>query len=485
MTPRAAGGQAAPTRRRAGRGARPGPGGTASDEDLLAGFLNGLDADALRGLLREFATDAGIRRALLVRAAASVGTDADLAATLTASVKATLTLPRRLDRRQSTAYAAAAAALLDELEGHLAAGRADATREPLQEAAVRLRKVVMNVYDDAGLMGACCQRAADLHVRACREGAPNVLRLAKWLTSFRTSSPGWPRTDLASYADLFDERAMAAYRAGIDSYAVRLSGAREWDRRMLHQLQVELADHDGDVDGAIAVLRSREHPAYDEILERLDAAGRTDDALALVDEAVRAERYSARAQLRGHWLSPDAVSDHYLAAGRVDDALAFARTLLVKDPSTTSLAHLLRVGSETGTAAAQKNWATSWARDRASRSSGDVLIDWALAAGDLEEARAVALEFGAGAQWSQLSTALEATHPKDAADLHRPRLADDLRYPDTRTYPEIAERLATMLQLYARAGLADEFIAEIRGIRAQYANRPSLQLAMDAAALPR
>lgn len=59
---------------------------------------------------------------------------------------------------------------------------------------------------------------------------------------------------------------------------------------------LELADHDGDLDQAIAVLRMGAHPAYGEIIDRLEAAGRDEEALAVTDEAAAAGRITVSAR---------------------------------------------------------------------------------------------------------------------------------------------------------------------------------------------
>ena len=120
------------------------------------------------GCCGEFATDAAIRRALLARAAASVGTDADH--------------NRDVDgERQGDADTAAPAR--SATEHRLCRCRRRAARRARRTPGCRpgrchagtvagerhrpAAQVVMNVYDD-GPDGACCQRAADHMSRAAR-----------------------------------------------------------------------------------------------------------------------------------------------------------------------------------------------------------------------------------------------------------------------------------------------------------------------------
>src|SRR5207342_30251 len=85
-----------------------------------------------------------------------------------------------------------AQAFLDDIEVLLDAGAADQVRPALKRALTRLRTVVLNADDSAGVLGDACQRAAELHARACVEGEPDGVALARWLVKFRAESPGWP-----------------------------------------------------------------------------------------------------------------------------------------------------------------------------------------------------------------------------------------------------------------------------------------------------
>lgn len=52
-----------------------------------------------------------------------------------------------------------------------------------------------------------------------------------------------------------------------------------WDRFAVDTMLLELADHRGDVDGAIGILARGEHPRYVAVIDRLRAAGRDDEVL--------------------------------------------------------------------------------------------------------------------------------------------------------------------------------------------------------------
>jgi hypothetical protein len=70
--------------------------------------------------------------------------------------------------------------------------------------------------------------------------------------------------------------------------------------------------------------------------------------------------------------------------------------------------------------------------------------------------------------------------PVAAAELYRPELENDLRYPNSKLYPDIAARLARMAKLYEQGGRSADFASFIAHIRQEYGNRPSLMKALGA-----
>ncbi|MEE6169183.1 MULTISPECIES: hypothetical protein [unclassified Mycolicibacterium] len=68
----------------------------------------------------------------------------------------------------------------------------------------------------------------------------------------------------------------------------------------------------------------------------------------------------------------------------------------------------------------------------------------------------------------------------ESADLYRPQLEKDLQYPDSKLYPDIAERLATMAELYEKCGRSADFASFMAQLRRDYCKRPALMKALDA-----
>lgn len=470
-------------------GGRSGAAG-ASDETHQAGvpaYLAGLDAPALRDLVLDLAAySEPATRELQLRAALASGQAGDIAQLLTAAVTSALNPRGFIDYRRSFEVARDVEGVLDEAEKYLGLGAADAVRPALLKALTRLRTLTQRADDSAGVLGSACQRAADLYARACRDGSPDPGKLATWLLKFRTESPGWPETPLADFVSAFDDKALTSYRRGVAALDRKLQGADRYRRFGVHQMLLELADHDQDVDRAVELLAEGEHPEFVGIVGRLRAAGRMREAMAWVDRAVAAERVSLRmGAARGYWLDPATTAGWYLDDGRDDDAITLLRGVFLREPSVTSYELLARVAGELGRGDAERAWAVEAERARAGRPrDGSVLVDIALHEGDLDAAWRAADEYGAGSAWEALARASAASRPLEAARLYRPHLDDLLDRAQTSRYPEVAAVLRRMQPLYDAAGRSEEFADEVRALRSEYRRRTSLIAAFDKAGLP-
>jgi uncharacterized Zn finger protein len=439
------------------------------------------DAEVRSRLVDLVEQDPGVRRALELRAAAKTGDVSALAEELDAMVKQALSFRGFIDYRRSFGVARDADLMLDELETYLDAGTADALLPALLRAVTRLRKVVLQGDDSAGVLGNACQRAAELYARACREGHPDRKKLARWLVRFRESSPGWPQLELGDFVAAFDDTALAVYRREVSKLDERQAGQDRWQRFEADRMLLELADHDGDVDRAIELLSDGEHTSYGAIIERLRAAARDDEAVGWIDRAVAAGRVSGHATANEFWLDPKEIARTYLAINRTDDAIAVLRADFTQRADLASFRQLLDVAEECGRREAERSWALEKALELASRPYGDgaLLVDIALADGDLETAWSAARELGAGHKWRALADASKDYAPREAAALYRADVEKDLQYADTSKYADIARRLAAMQDLFARAEAKEEFDAYLAELRETYRRRRSLMSALE------
>ena len=448
----------------------------------IAELVAVLDDSEVRAVVVELADrDAGVRRAVELRAAARTGDVSALADELEGMVKQALAVRGHIDYRRSFGVARDAEQLLDELEAYLDAGSADAVAPALLRATTRLRKVVLQADDSSGLLGNAGQRAAEMYARACREGAPDAKKLARWLVQFRDSSPGWPQLELADFVEAFDGAALEAYRRAVAKLDEAYADRDHYKRFEVDRMLLELADHDGDVDRAVELLTTRDHPQYGAVIDRLRAAGRDEEAIEWMDRAVAAGRVSGRMGGDEVWLDPVEVADTYRSLGRNADGTAVLREEFARRPELATFRRLAGVRQP------DRPWgrrAVLGARQGARARGGAVwrgalLIEIALSDGDLETAWSAARDLGAGRQWRLLADASRDFAPREAAELYRDDVGKDLKYADTQKYASIAERLAAMRDLYQRAGAEADFADYLAELRDTYRRRTSFISALD------
>src|SRR4051812_1428769 len=371
-------------------------------EAALQATVHAMDVEELRDLVLTLAQrDDGLRRLIEVRASTEAGNGTQATAELKSYVRNTLAVRGFVDYRRSFEVAGVASEVLDELENHLNGGAAETARPALLQALTRLRKITEHADDSSGSIGDECQRAADLYARACRLGEPDPVKLAAWLVKFRADSPGWPHLELADFVDSFDERALAAYRKAVTALDRKLADRDHFGRFEIDAMLLELADHDGDVERAIGLLSQREHTQYGAIIDRLRAAGRTDEAVGWIDRAVAAGRISSRGGGNSYWLSPDDVATTYQGLGRIDDAVAVLRSDFARQPSVPTYRVLLDFAAGIDRADAERSWAMDHARHLASDpyAQGAVLVQLLLSEGDIDAAWEAADRYGPGWAW--------------------------------------------------------------------------------------
>lgn len=418
-------------------------GAPADVDDGLVGLIADLSKGELHQILLELARrDDSVRRELELRHAVAAGDSGFIADDLVALVSDALSGRGFIDYRRSFDVAKDAEEVLDELERCVDAGAADAAGPALVKAVTRLQKLAGSADDSSGLIGSACQRAADLYARACREGRPDGVKLAKWLAKFRDQSPGWPDLALADFVDALDQKALDTYRRAVAAIDRKLpQDGERWTRDEVDRMRLELADHDGDVDQAVQILSGGDPPSYGAIVARLDAVGRTGDALDWIDRAVDAGRVTSR--MGGgdeYWLDPAETAARYRDVGRYDDGLAVLRHDFARSPSWRTFCALMEYAVLGGQDRAVRAWAFGVLREQATApfGSGAVLVEIALGEHDLDAAWAAASSFGAGHLWEKLATASAESRPLDAASLYLPALEKDLTHANTRLYADIA-----------------------------------------------
>lgn len=452
----------------------------------LEAAVQAMGVDELRDLVLALAQrDDGVRRMLEIRAATTSGDIEQAQAEFETYVRDMLSFRGYIDYRRSFEVAEVASEMLDELEIHVNSGAAEVVRPALLSAVTRLRKIIGHVDDSSGSIADQCQRAADLYALACRLGEPDRVKLAKWLVKFRADSPGWPHVVLADFVDAFDEQALATYRRAVAALDRKLEDSKELDRFEINAMLLELADHDGDLDRAITLLSQREYPQYGAIIDRLRAAGRNEEVVMWIDRAVADGRISSYGGGNEFWLNPDDVARTYLELGRIDDAVGVLRADFIRQPSVENYRVLVDFAAGIDRAGTERSWALEHARQLATDrfAAGAVLVQLLLSEDDVDAAWQAADRYGPGPAWRELADRGAEARPVAAADLYRPQLEKDLQYPNSALYPDIAETLATMEELYEKGGRSADFASYIAEIRQSYGRRPALMKALDAKGL--
>ncbi len=370
---------------------------------------------------------------------------------------------------------------VDELERHLDGGAHPVVRRVLQHLLTRLGDLARDA-DNADALLEVAERASALFGRAA-EGHPDPVTLARWVVDFRVEYGGWPSLALDAVAHAFDEPAWDAYRISVATFGGGGPAADPYRSEIDHML-LELADHDGDVDRAVALLSGGDHSYYREILRRLRDAGRPADVLAWLDRAVTQGCVDV-AWRAGPAIVPveDAV-DAYLEGRRPEAALAIARTLFDRDLTVDAFRLLISVAERCGSEDEQRTWAFEQATLRAHSSGGAHLVRLHLADGNVTRAWEAADAFGAGHAWRELVDASEDDFPLRAGRLCLAQVLESLTTPDSKRYPAIVDLLVKARALHDTAGHRAEADAEITRLREVYRRRPALMSAMNRPGLP-
>lgn len=235
--------------------------------------------------------------------------------------------------------------VIDELERHLEAGAHGVVRRALEHLLTRVGDLARDA-DDADALLEVMERASTLFGRAA-EGHADPVGLARWVVRFRVEYGGCPSLALGLVARVFDEPAWDAYRAGVAVAGGGGPGADPY-RSEVDLMLLELSDHDGDVDHAIALLSGTDRPYYAEIVKRLRAAGRQADLLDWLDRAVTHGKVDFAWRADHAIVAAEEAASAYVNGGRMDAALAVPRTLFSRDLSVAAYRLLHEVAERYG-----------------------------------------------------------------------------------------------------------------------------------------
>lgn len=447
----------------------------------LEAWLTALSRDELLALVREqVAGDRELRRRLELRAA-SARSDLD---TVRERVLALLD-PRSFARYGYIEYAAApgyarqVAEAADALRALSAGGQAAFAVSLAEEAIRALGEVYGEIDDSDGLVGQAVAAVAEAHLQACSVARPDPERLAEWLAGHMLGdSNDATDVDPLDYAEVLGQVGLARLRQ-LAAEARRRS-PRGWAEKYLME---RLVQAEGDVEALVALYAKDLVPSgatHLRIAEELDAAGRTEDALAWAERGLRDTADEAHVDGR----LVDYVCARYTRAGREAEIVALRRVRFLAERSLAAYQQLRAAAQradrwETERAAALDALREDAPEERGGRSRGPVLIDALLDDGDLDPAWREAPRCADDRQWQQLADLSRDTRPADALAVYL-RLVELLKEPTgERVYERMARLLLDVRSCHRALGTEDAFTLYLADLRAELKRRRKLMTVLD------
>lgn len=421
-----------------------------AEPNPVESWLDGLDADTLRDLLRDAVGQVpGVGE--LVSRAYIAATD-DVTA-LRAEVEDVLAPRRRFyDYRQANAYAADAEPLIVLLTDRAARPSAELL-EVIERAVALSVRTILRSDDSAGIQGDQIHRLLDLHADLAAGIAPTLdtkarRRLARWLHAFVFSGKQDVfEVDVDAYADALGPPGVAEYRALLEKSAT----AAGEDDFSVRYARGRLAVLDRDPDAIIIVIGEGLDNQY-----RVLAVVQALDDAHLPDLAVE---HAKRGLTLAH--SPHAAAlvqrlvDDAAARGDTEAVLTLRRDAFTRGPTSTTLAGYAAAARTAGTWDDEQGFAeTILATARPWEWIGVLL-----AAGRDDEAWefAVAHPDTAASQWDQLCARRARTHPADTLPHYQRLITETLATTGRGSYLTAARLLVRLRDASTAAGTPATF----------------------------
>ena len=480
-----------------------------SAADDVRAYLEGLDKARLVDLLLAQADDDELLRGRLELEAASVrgiGSDVDRYRRV---IRDVMCPGDFIGYRSMYDYSRGIDDLIDSLAELLVGGFAAELIDLCEHALACLEDALGSVDDSDGFMGDIRDRLIGLHHEACLKVRPDPVALAERLFEWELHSD-WEifLGAAATYADVLGEPGLAAYRRRAEEVWERTPALapgkdREYStpRFTITHIMETLADLSLDVDALVAVkardLTSPYH--FVEIAEIYVAAGRYDDALAWAERGSAAYPDCADVRLL------EVLADEYERRDRVQDAVSLMWSLLERRPTLDSFqrlkAHAARAGRwdiwrtkalDCLRQAAATPSATDGGRPRLQGAPS--LPSWSWAVGRSEVVKALLWEGDAHAAWEEavaggctiplwmeVAAARAIDHPEDALPIYRQQVERAIDQKNKRGYADAVELLHRVRELMDRLDAGDEFAAYLATVRAAHKQKRSLVRLLDEA----
>ncbi len=444
-------------------GAAKGGGGALTQ---IRAHLETKDVAALVDILVDFAErDPVIFQRLDLAAAASTGDAATLEARLKKAIESAPRTGRFIDYRAAGGWAAEVDGALDALEA-IASGRtAPIVMHLALHAIGRIEKAIGHMDDSDGHCTHLMARAAEIHLRACRDAQPDGVGLARTLYAREMEEEYDVFSGAAAtYADILGRKGLAEYRRLAEAAFRRLPprGRKKGydpERSRLSRMMDYFAERDGDLEARIAIREADQSSSWDvlKLAEFCLEHGREEEALRRAEE--------------GLWLFEDDRPDERLYVfvarllgkkGRKEEAVAHLMRAFDKAPSLTLHESLKSAGrAKASEAAIAKLRSIIAARGPTAREArSDLLIEILMAEGQYEDAWVVLREREAGEKLTlRLAEKSEKTRQTEVIAVYRQHVESLVRMGGNRSYDEAAKyiaRLANLQTVAAHAAYLDD-----------------------------
>jgi uncharacterized Zn finger protein len=394
---------------------------------------------------------------------------------------------------------------IDALDELLAEGHAREVIELTEYALTAVEQSLEHIDDSDGQMGDLAARLQELHLEACRRGAPDQVELAKRLFA-RELDGGWDIFDRAAltYADILGEIGLAHYRELAHAHWATVpeltpgedSRERYGARFRITRIMETLAEQSGDLHDQIAV-RERDlgNPySFLQIAELCRSHGENDMALDWAQRGMAEFPDSLDQRLR------DFLVAEYRRRGRTEEAIEHTWTAFNSRPALETYQELaidakaLGEWDERRTAALMLLRAPLTNPDAGGsrlppRNHRDAteLVRVLLWEDDPDAAWRAATEDGCThSLWLQLADQRRAEHPEDTLTVYRRHVEQIIGGKDKRSYAEAVRLIEEKIRpLFTECGKPDDYDGYLEEIRSSHRPKRNLMKLMDQPETPR
>lgn len=432
----------------------------AADDPAFETIL-GLDHEELAGLVYDAAQrDARTAQRIEAKVATSTGQPAVEVKEWSKAVTAAFGRPSRyIDYYEAPRWAQGVQDLFDGLRGLLDDGYADAVVPLVEYAFERADKATGYVDSSDGCFGQISWEIEDLHLRACSEARPDPVALARRLVDFELTAEldtFWRAA--ATYAEVLGPEGLAEYRRLVQPRYDALPAPSDsdylTDRLHVTNAMLGVARAGGDADEVIAIrARSLRSPHdYEEIVEVLADADRTDEAIDWARQGLAMEGR----EFQKHELANQLVAA-LDATGDPDAAIQVRLDAFHHQPTLSSYKDLFAQVTQTGGHMADNQRpAIDWLRERAATdtttATGSILVEILLHEGDIEDAWGAANSTGCDERWwMTLARAREAEHPAESIPIYGRAVENLIDKKNAKAYNDAVRLMARIERLHRAA----------------------------------